>query len=161
MKKIILAGIFSIGGILSSTAQCKTVSNLTENFDAWKDIDKCWDAQPGEAMLYASEGKVTFYSMNNPKEKMFLTTPKIKAGTYKLTLDISKNTGDATLEIYSIENTAEPKSYVVLSKPSEITGDKKTFTITLKKDTHLGLKVLLTGVHQAVYIDNFSLTPKK
>lgn len=161
MKKIVFVGIAVLGGFLTTNAQCTTVSALTENFDAWKDINKCWAAQSGKAMLYASDKRIVFYSMNSPGEHMYLITPKIKAGAYTLSLDISDNGGETTLEILSMDNVSDAKSYASLIKPSKITGNKKTFTITLKKDSNLGLKVLLNGVHQAVYLDNVSLKPKK
>jgi hypothetical protein len=161
MRKILFAGIITLGGFLITNAQCKPVSTITENFDSWKEIGPCWTAQQGKAMLYASDKKIIFYSMTNPGEKMYLVTPKIKAGTYTLTLDISDNGGDTTLELLSINNTSDPKSYVSIVKPSKITGSKKTFTISLKKEANLGLKVLLNSVHQAVYVDNLSLKPKK
>ncbi|MDQ0593515.1 hypothetical protein QFZ37_001884 [Chryseobacterium ginsenosidimutans] len=161
MKKIVLAGIMALGGFVTANAQCKTVSVLTENFDTWKDINKCWTAQQGKAMLYASDKKIIFYSMNNPGENMYLVTPKIKAGKYTLTLDVSDNGGETILELFSINNTSDTKSYVSIAKASEITDSKKSFNISLKKDSNLGLKVLLNGVHQAVYIDNLSLKPKK
>ncbi|OBW40277.1 hypothetical protein AB670_03344 [Chryseobacterium sp. MOF25P] len=161
MKKIVLVGILTLGGFLTANAQCKTVSTLTENFDTWKDIDKCWTAHQGKAMLYAKEKKVTFYSMTSPRENMYLVTPKIKAGNYTLTLDISDNGGETTLEVFSVNNPADTKSYVSIVKPSKITGDKKTINISLKKDANVGLKVMLNGIHQAVYVDNFSLKPKK
>lgn len=160
MKKIVLSGLMVLGTVLSATAQCKTVTGLNENFDGWKDIDKCWNAESGKAMLYASEGKITFYSMTNPREKMMLSTPKLKAGTYNLSLDISHNGGNATLELFLIGNPSDAASVVSIAKPSEISGTKKTYTLTLKKDAHLGFKVLLNGVHQAVYIDNLILKAK-
>ncbi|WP_027385184.1 hypothetical protein [Chryseobacterium gregarium] len=161
MRKIVFAGIVAMGGFLTVNAQCKTVTALTENFDTWKDINKCWTAQQGKAMLYASDKKIIFYSMNSPGENMYLVTPKIKAGKYTLTLDISDNGGTTTLELFSINNTSDAKSYVSIAKSSEITGGKKTFDITLKKDSNVGLKVLLNGIHQAVYMDNLSLKQKK
>ncbi|RXM38414.1 hypothetical protein BOQ62_17785 [Chryseobacterium sp. CH21] len=161
MKKIVFAGMAVIGGFLTANAQCKPVAALVENFDAWKDINKCWTAQPGKAMLYASDKKIIFYSMSNPGENMYLVTPEIKAGTYTLSLDLSDNGGETTLELFSVSSPADPKTYVSITKPSKITGEKKTFTISLKKDSHLGLKVLLNGVHQAVYLDNLSLQAKK
>lgn len=161
MRKIVFAGIVALGGFAMANAQCKTVSTLTENFDTWKEINKCWTAQSGKAMLYSSDKKIIFYSMNNPGENMYLVTPKIKAGTYTLTLDISDNGGETTLELFSINNTSDAKSYVSIAKSSKITGDKKVFTISLKKEANLGLKVMLNGVHQAVYVDNFSLKPKQ
>lgn len=161
MKKIIFTGALTLAGLLTANAQCKTVSSLTENFDTWKNIDPCWISKQGKAMLYASEKRIIFYSMNSPGENMYLITPKIKAGTYTLALDSSDNGGNTSLELFSIGNTADTKSYISITKPSKITGDKKTFTVSLKKDSYLGLKVLLTGIHQAVYIDNFSLHPKK
>lgn len=161
MRKILFAGIITLGSFLITNAQCKTVSTITENFDSWKEIGPCWTVQQGKAMLYASDKKIIFYSMTNPGENMYLITPKIKAGTYTLTLDISDNGGDTTLELLSINNTSDPKSYVSIVKPSKITGSKKTFTISLKKEANLGLKVLLNSVHQAVYVDNLSLKPKK
>ncbi|AZA90079.1 Uncharacterised protein [Chryseobacterium nakagawai] len=161
MKRIVLAGLITMGGLLTVKAQCKTESAINENFDTWKDIDKCWTAQPGgKAMLYASDKKIIFYSMNSPGENMFLVTPKIKAGNYTLSLDISDNGGETTLEIFSVNNASDTKLYVSIAKPSKITGEKKTYTISIKKDTHLGLKVLLNGIHQAVYMDNFSLKQK-
>ncbi|MDW9378741.1 hypothetical protein [Chryseobacterium sp. JV558] len=161
MRKIVFSGIAVIGGLLTANAQCKPVSILAENFDTWKDINKCWTAQPGKAMLYASDKRIVFYSMSNPGENMYLVTPEIKAGTYSLSLDLSDNGGETTLELLSVNNPSDAKSYVSITKPSKITGEKKTFTISLKKDAHLGLKVLLNGVHQAVYMDNLSLTLKK
>lgn len=161
MRKIVFAGIVAMGGFLTVNAQCKTVTALTENFDTWKDINKCWTAQQGKAMLYASDKKIIFYSMNSPGENMYLVTPKIKAGKYTLTLDISDNGGTTTLELFSINNTSDAKSYVSIAKPSEITGGKKSFDIILKKDSNVGFKVLLNGIHQAVYMDNLSLKQKK
>ncbi|PWN64097.1 hypothetical protein [Chryseobacterium viscerum] len=161
MKRIILAGMVTLGGLMTAQAQCKPVSAIAENFDTWKDMNKCWTAQGGKAMLYASDKKIIFYSMTNPGENMYLVTPEIKAGTYTLSLDISDNGGETTLEIFSVGSATDAKSYASIAKASKITGEKKTYTISIKKDTHLGLKVLLNGVHQAVYVDNFSLTPKK
>lgn len=161
MRKMLLAGILTLGGFLTANAQCTTVTTITENFDSWKDISKCWTAQQGKAMLYASDKRIIFYSMSSPGENMYLITPKIKAGTYTLSFNISDNGGETTLEMFSINNPSDSKSYVSIANPSKITGDKKTFDISLKKDSSLGLKVLLNGVHQAVYVDNFSLKPKK
>ena len=161
MRKIVLSGMAVRGGYLTANAQCKSVSTLAEIFDTWKDINKCWTAQPGKAMLYASDKRIIFYSMSSPGENMYLVTPEIKAGTYTLSLDLSDNGGETTLELFSVNSPSDAKSYVSITKPSKITGEKKTYTISLKKDAHLGLKVLLNGVHQAVYMDNFSLTPKK
>lgn len=161
MKRIILTGIVTFGGFLTANAQCKTVNALTENFDTWKDIDKCWTAQAGKAMLYVKDKKVTFYSMTSPRENMVLVTPKIKAGNYTLTLDTSDNGGETTLEVLSMNSAADTKSATSVAKASKITGDKKTINISLKKDAHLGLKVILNGIHQAVYVDNLSLKPKK
>jgi len=160
MKKIVFAGIAALGGFLTANAQCTTVTALTENFDTWKDINKCWTAQGGKAMLYASDKKIIFYSMTNPGENMYLVTPKIKAGSYTLSFDISDNGGETTMELLSVNNPKDPKSYISISKPEKITGEKKTVNITLKRDSSLGLKVLLNGVHQAVYLDNFSLKKK-
>ena len=130
MRKFVFAGIVALGGFLTANAQCKTVSTLTENFDTWKEINKCWTAQQGKAMLYASEKRIVFYSMSSPGENMYLVTPKIKAGKYTLTLDISDNGGETTLELFSINNTSDPKSYVSIAKSSKITGGKKEFDIT-------------------------------
>lgn len=161
MRKFIFAGLVALGGFATINAQCKTVSSIKENFDTWKEMNKCWIAQTGKAMLYSSDKKIVFYSMNSPRENMYLVTPKIKAGKYTLTLDASDNGGETTMELFSINNASDPKSYVSIVKSSKITGTKKTFDVTLKKDSNLGVKVVLNGVHQAVYIDNFSLTPKK
>ena len=161
MRKLIFGGIVALCGFMTANAQCKTVSTLTENFDTWKDIDKCWTAQKGEAMLYASDKKIIFYSMTNPKENMYLVTPKIKAGNYTLSLDVTDNGGETTLEILSIQNASNPKTFATIAKPVKIGKDKKVFNISLKKDSNLGLKVMLNGVHQAVYLDNLSLKPRK
>lgn len=161
MKRLAITGLMVLGSFTMSHAQCKTVTGLQENFDSWKDIDKCWNAESGKAMLYHGDGRIIFYSMMSPKENMFLATPKIKAGKYILTLNISKNSGDASLEILSVGNPSDQNSFISLSKPSIIEGDKKAYNITLTKDAHLGLKVLLNGIHQAVYIDNFVLKPAK
>lgn len=160
MRKIVFAGLAVLGGLVMSNAQCKTVSAISENFDGWKDIDKCWTAQQGKAMIYSKDKKVVFYSMTNPREKMFLMTPKIKAGKYMLTLDASDNGGETTLEIFSVNNVSDAKSYVAVTKAAKIDGAKKTFDIVLKKDANIGLKVVLNGIHQAVYVDNFSLKAK-
>lgn len=161
MKKIALTGLLVFSGVITSTAQCTTVTSLNENFDSWKKIDKCWNAESGKSMLYNNEGKITFYSMMSSGERMILSTPKIKAGTYNLTLDISKNSGNASLELFSIANVSDDKSYVSISKPSVISGTKKSYTINLKNDAHLGFKVLLNSIHQAVYIDNLVLKSAK
>ncbi|CAM3158593.1 hypothetical protein DRF59_12720 [Chryseobacterium flavum] len=161
MKRLIVAGIITLGGFLTAKAQCKSVSALAENFDTWKDINKCWTANSGKAMLYASDKRIIFYSMYSPGENMYLVTPKIVPGTYTLSLDISDNGGETTLEVFSAASPSDAKSFVTIAKPSKITGEKKTFTISVKKETHLGIKVLLNIVHQAVYLDNFSLNPKK
>lgn len=161
MRKIIFGGILAFGGLITANAQCKTVTTLTENFDNWKDINKCWSIQKGEAMLYASENKIIFYSMTSPKENMYLVTPKIKAGNYTLSVDVKDNGGETTLEILSIENAGNPKTFATIAKPVKIGKDKKIFNISLKKDSNLGLKVMLNGVHQAVYLDNLSLKPRK
>ncbi|WP_312767925.1 hypothetical protein [Epilithonimonas sp.] len=161
MRKIILGGLAVFNGLITANAQCKTVSTITENFDSWKDIDKCWSIQKGKAMLYASEKKVIFYSMADPKENMYLITPKVKAGNYTLSLDITDNGGETSLEIFSVGKASDPKSFVSIVKPQEITKEKKVISISLKKDSHVGLKVLLNGVHQAVYVDNLSLKPRK
>ncbi|ASK29670.1 hypothetical protein CEY12_05930 [Chryseobacterium sp. T16E-39] len=161
MRKIIFAGLMGLGGFLTANAQCKTVSTLVENFDTWKDVNKCWTAQSGKAMLYPNDKKIIFYSMNSPGENMYLITPKVKAGAYTLSFDVSDNGGETTVELFSISNSSDAKSYTSIAKPSKITGDKKVFTISLKKDSHLGMKVVLNGVHQAVYLDNVSLSPKK
>jgi hypothetical protein len=58
MRKIALVGIMALGGFLTANAQCKTISTLTENFDTWKEINKCWTAQQGKAILYASDKKI-------------------------------------------------------------------------------------------------------
>lgn len=161
MRKLIFGGIVALCGFVTANAQCKTVSTLTENFDTWKDINKCWSIQKGEAMLYASENKIIFYSMTSPKENMYLVTPKIKAGNYTLSLDVTDNGGETTLEILSIQNASNPKTFATIAKPVKIGKDKKVFNISLKKDSNLGLKVMLNGVHQAVYLDNLSLKPRK
>ncbi|MFZ4929458.1 hypothetical protein [Chryseobacterium sp. Mn2064] len=161
MKKIVFAGIVTLAGFLTAKAQCTTVNKLSENFDSWKEINKCWTAQAGKAMLYAGDKKIIFYSMNDPRENMYLVTPKVKAGSYTLTLDVSDNGGETTLELFSVDNPSDTKSFASIAKASKITGDKKTYNISLKKDTRLGFKVLLNGVHQAVYLDNLSLQPKK
>ncbi len=161
MRKLIFGGIVALCGFVTANAQCKTVSTLTENFDTWKDIDKCWTVQKGEAMLYASDKKIIFYSMTNPKENMYLVTPKIKAGNYTLSLDVTDNGGETTLEILSIQNASNPKTFATIAKPVKIGKDKKVFNISLKKDSNLGLKVMLNGVHQAVYLDNLSLKLRK
>lgn len=161
MKKFVLTGITVISGFLTANAQCKPVTAIAESFDTWKDINKCWTAQAGKAMLYASDKRIIFYSMSNPGENMYLVTPEIKAGTYTLSLDLSDNGGETTLELFSVDNPSDIKTYTSITRPSKITGEKKTFTVSLKKDSHIGLKVLLNGVHQAVYMDNLSLQVKK
>ena len=115
MRKLIFGGIVALCGFVTANAQCKTVSTLTENFDTWKDIDKCWTVQKGEAMLYASDKKIIFYSMTNPKENMHLVTPKIKAGNYTLSLDVTDNGGETTLEILSIQNASNPKTFATIA----------------------------------------------
>ncbi|WP_175623527.1 hypothetical protein [Chryseobacterium schmidteae] len=112
-------------------------------------------------MLYAKEKKVTFYSMTSPRENMYLVTPKIKAGNYTLTLDISDNDGETTLEVFSVNNLADTKSYVSIIKPSKITSDKKNHQYFSEKDANVGLKVMLNRIHQGVYVDNLSLKQKK
>ncbi len=161
MRKIVLVGILTLGGFLTANAQCKAVSAMSENFDTWKEINKCWTVHQGKAMLYSSDKKIVFYSMMNPGENMYLVTPKIKAGKYTLTLDLSDNGGDTTLELLSLNNPSDVKSSVTVAKASKIKAGKKTFDLSLKKDSNLGMKVMLNSIHQAVYVDNISLKQKK
>jgi|SRR5690606_3422243 len=161
MKKIFYSLLLTAGAFSISQAQCSTVTSLNENFDNWKDIDKCWKAESGEAMVYIKEKRVVFYSMMNPGEHMYLATPKIAAGKYTLSFDISVNQGEASFELYTADNTADSKSFTSISKVSEIKEGKRTFTVTIKKDSHLAIKANLDGIHQAVYLDNLSLQAVK
>src|SRR5690554_7256667 len=157
MKKIIIGSIIAFGGLLTVQAQCKTVSSINENFDNWKDVDKCWKADGGEAMLYHKEGRIVFYSMMNPEESMTLSTPKVKAGKYSLSFDALNNGSKATLILYRIENPSDLSTLKTISKEIEITEGTRNFTVTLPVDAHIGFKVVLTGIHHAFYIDNVAL----
>lgn len=159
MKKIVLGSMFLLGGLLTAQAQCKTVTTIDENFDNWKDIDKYWKADGGEAMLYHKEGKIVFYSMMNPEENMVLSTPKVKAGKYSLSFEALNKGAKATLVLYQIEDSSNTSTFKSISKEIEISEGKRTFTLTLAKDAHIGFKVLLTGIHHALYIDNVVLKP--
>src|SRR5690606_1941920 len=136
MKKIALTGLLVFSGVITSTAQCTTVTSLNENFDSWKKIDKCWNAESVKSMLYNNEGKITLHSMISSDETMILSKPKIIAGTYNLTLDISTNSGDASLALFSIANVSDDRSYVSISHPSTVTGTQKSYTINLNNDAH-------------------------
>lgn len=159
MKKSFIGSVLAFGGLLTAQAQCKTVSNINENFDNWKDIDKCWKADGGEAMLYHKEGRVVFYSMNSPEENMILSTPKVKAGKYSLSFEALNKGGKATLVLYRIEDNSDSSTFKSISKEIEITEGTRNFTVTLPVDAHIGFKVLLTGVHHAFYLDNVVLKP--
>lgn len=160
MKKNILSAVFLVlGGLFVSHAQCKTQTTLTENFDNWKDIDRCWTAHSGEAMLYVNNGKVVFYSMTNPEEKMILTTPKFVAGDFSLSLDALNKSGKATIVIGQITDASDLSTFEELTKPVEITEGTKEFSFTVSKEAHIGIKIFLTGVHQAVYIDDVAIKP--
>lgn len=159
MKKLFIGSVLAFGGLLTVQAQCKTVSNINENFDNWKDIDKCWKADGGEAMLYHKEGRVVFYSMNSPEENMILSTPKVKAGKYSLSFDALNKGAKATLVLYRIEDNSDSSTFKSISKEIEITEGTRNFTVTLPVDAHIGFKVLLTGVHHAFYLDNVVLKP--
>lgn len=161
MRNFIIFSLFIVLGYTPFDAQCKTVTSISENFDAWKSIDKCWDTKSGLAMLYAKKQRITFYSMVTPKEDMYLFTPKLKAGSYTLTLDISANDGDASLQLISTPSTSTESSYASLGKPTKIDGGKKQYKVSLKKDGHIGLKVVLNDYHQAVFVDNLSILPRK
>lgn len=71
--------------------------------------------------------------MTDPKENMYLITPTIKAGNYTLNLDITDNGGETSLEIFSVGKASDPKSFVSIVKPQEITKEKKVINVTLKK----------------------------
>ncbi len=157
MKKIIIGSIIAFGGLLTAQAQCKTVSSINENFDNWKDIDQCWKADGGEAMLYHKEGKMVFYSMMNPQERMTLSTPKVKAGKYSLSFDALNKGAKATLVLYRIENPSDLSALKPMSKEIEISEGTRNFTVTLPVDAHIGFKVILSGIHHAFYIDNVIL----
>ncbi|MDO4727553.1 MAG: hypothetical protein Q4B43_00980 [Bacteroidota bacterium] len=159
MNKIIIT-VFSILGALTVQAQCNKQTNINENFDKWKDIDQCWDVYSGEAMLFAKEGKVVFYSMTSPNEEMYLVTPKLSKGTYTVSLDgVDKNT-KATLVLYAITDFSDVKTYTPLTKAVDVNGQTIKNTITINQDLRIGIRVNLPNVHQAVYIDNVVITKK-
>lgn len=157
MKKLFIGSMLVFGGLLTAQAQCKTITSLNENFDNWKEIDKCWKADGGEAMLYHKDGRVVFYSMMNPEENMVLFTPKVKAGKYSLSLDALNKSGKAVLVIGNNPDVSNNSAFNTLTESVEITEGTKEFSITLTEDSHIAIKVLLTGVHQAVYLDNLVL----
>ncbi len=157
IKNFLLGSALVFGGLLLAQAQCKTVTGINENFDSWKDIDKCWKADGGEAMLYYKEGRIVFYSMMSPEENMMLSTPKVKAGKYSLSFDALNKGGKATLVLYRIEDNSDSSTFKSISKEIEISEGTRNFTVTLPVDSHIGFKVLLTGIHHAFYIDNVVL----
>lgn len=159
MKKLFIGSVLVLGSLLTTQAQCKTVTSLNENFDNWKDIDKCWHADGGEAMLYHKEGRIVFYSMMNPEENMTLSTPKVKAGKYSLSFEALNKGSKATLVLYRIENPSDLSTLKTISKEIEITEGTRNFMVTLPVDAHIGFKVLLTGIHHALYLDNVVLKP--
>lgn len=157
MKKIFIGGVLVFGGLLTTQAQCRTITSLSENFDNWKEIDKCWKVDGGEAMLYHKDGRVVFYSMMNPEEDMVLFTPKVAAGKYSLSLEALNKSGKAVLVIGNNPDVSNNLAFNTLTESVEITEGTKEFSITLTEDSHIAIKVLLTGVHQAVYLDNVVL----
>lgn len=161
MKKYILLYILLIFGFLPLQAQCKTVYSISENFDAWTGIQPCWDTQSGLSMIYVKNKRITFYSMMTPREDMYFITPKLKAGEYTLSVNLADNGGESTLQLFSIENTSNQKSFMSIAKPSPIKKATRVQNITLKKDAHLGLKVVLNDIHQAIYMDNLTIKPRK
>lgn len=159
MNKILITA-FSLFGAFALQAQCNKQTNINENFDKWKDIDKCWDIHSGEAMLYAKEGKVVFYSMTAPNEEMYLVTPKLSKGTYTVSLDGTDKSTKSTVVLYAITDFSNPKTYTSLTKSADIKGETIKNTITLSQDARIGIRVNLPNVHQAVYIDNVVITKK-
>ena len=142
-------------------AQCNRVNSISESFDNWKSIPTCWETYSGLSMLYAKNKRITFYSMMTPKEDMYFITPKLKAGYYTITMDLSDNGGHTALSLFSVLNPSDKKSFSLIVKESEIKDGKRTQTFKLRKDAHVGLKVLLNDMHQAVYLDNLSIQPSK
>ncbi|WP_407406017.1 hypothetical protein [Chryseobacterium sp.] len=161
MKKYIFLYLLLICGLLSLQAQCKMVYSISENFDAWTVIQPCWYTQSGLSMIYVKNKRITFYSMMTPREDMHFITPKLKAGEYSLSVDFSDNGGESTLQLFSIENTSNQKSFISIAKPSPIKKATRVQNITLKKNAHLGLKVVLNDMHQAIYMDNLIIKPRK
>ena len=161
MKKYVTLFLLLLFGIVDLNAQCTTVGSISEKFDASKSIPSCWDSQSGLSMIYVKNQRITFYSLMTPKQDMYLITPKLKAGTYTLTLDASANEGKTFLELFSISNPSNEKSFLMVVKASEIKGGKRTQTFRLKKDAHVGIKVLLDEMHQAVYVDNIMIQPRR
>src|SRR5690554_1052633 len=159
MKNVLIGSMLVLGGLLTAQAQCNTVTEINENFDNWKDIDKCWKADGGEAMLYHKEGRIVFYSMMNPEENMILSTPKVKAGKYSLSFEALNKGSKATLVLYRIENPSDLSTLKTISKEIEITEGTRNFMVTLPVDAHIRFKVLLTGIHHALYLDNVVLKP--
>lgn len=159
MKNILTGSLLILGGLLTIQAQCTTITGLNENFDNWNDIDKCWNAESSEAMIYHKEGRIVFYSMMNPNENMMLSTPKVKAGKYSLSFEALNKGAKSTLVLYRLEDLSSPSTFKAMSQEIEISEGKRNFTITLPEDNHIGFKVLLTGVHHAFYLDNVILKP--
>lgn len=161
MKGFVTLFLVFILGITSVNAQCSTVGSISEDFDGTKSIPTCWDSQSGLSMIYVKNKRITFYSLMTPREDMYLITPKLKAGTYTLTLDVSDNEGKTSLELLSMPNASNKKYFVSVGKATEIKGGKRVQTFRLNKDAHLGLKVGLTEMHQAVYVDNIQIQPRR
>src|SRR5690606_21300106 len=154
MKNVLIGSMLVLGGLLTAQAQCNTVTEINENFDNWKDIDKCWKADGGEAMLYHKEGRIVSYSMMNPNENMTLSTPKVKAGKYSLSFDTLIKGEKATLVLYRIENPSDLSTLKNISKEIEITEGTRYFTLTLPVDAHIGLTSMLVVIYHDIYIYN-------
>lgn len=161
MKKYIALLLILLSGLYTVKAQCNTVAMLNENFDGWKSIQPCWETESGLSMVYAKKDRITFYSLMTPHEDMYLISPKLKAGQYTLTLDISDNGGDTSLELVAVTGSSGKFSYKSLGKATEIKGGKRVQVFKMNKDARLGLKVVLNDIHQAVYVDNVTVQPKR
>ncbi len=161
MKRYFITLLFSLFGIFIVNAQCNTVSSVLENFDKSSSLPTCWEDKSGLSMIYVKNKRVAFYSLMTPKEDMYLMTPKLKAGTYTLSLDLLGNGGKSSLELISVADVSNKNSFESVVKASEVKGGKKIQTFRLKKEAHLGLKIVLKEMHQAVYLDNISIQPRR
>lgn len=161
-KKLFLLGLslFTYG---ITSAQCETISSIDENFDEWTTIDSCWKIHAGASMVYVNNNKaISFYSMNTANANLYLVTPKINSGEYKLTFStgISGNSDGITLTIGELSDASLTSTFSELSNAVSLTGTgEQEFSITLSEDAFIGIKVNVPSPHGAAAVDNFVLEP--
>ena len=180
-KKILLAGLL-FGGLYAQ-AQCEAVAILQQNFNEFTTgmgtfPQECWTASAGTPMMYIdgneeeTENYAVYYNMTSAGAAGYIVTPALSTlnGTHKLTFATWKPAGpggviptDAmTVQVGTLTVADDFENFVAFGEPIEVTGEAATHEFELPGSdaaAYIAFKIIGTGVHNAVAIDDVSWMP--